>query len=275
MTTTGAPGGTAAAAPRKKDKTHYLYIAVIVAVALGIAVGLARPRVRRRAEAARHRLRQPHQDDDPADHLLHARARRRLGAQAAKVGKVGGLALGYFIVMSTVALAIGLVVGNILHPGSGLHITPDTSAAGAAQAAEGHGSTTEFLLGIIPTAMVSAFTSGIVLQTLLVALLVGFALQAHGPLRRADPARRRAPPAPRLPDPLDDHVGGPGRRLRRDRGGRRRDRRGRAQEPRGHHDRLLRHLRPLRLRRARHAAAARRRRQHLPAAASTWAASSC
>ena len=40
--------------------------------------------------------------------------------QAAKVGKVGGLALLYFIAMSTVALIIGLVVGNILHPGAGL-----------------------------------------------------------------------------------------------------------------------------------------------------------
>ncbi len=43
--------------------------------------------------------------------------------QAAKVGKVGGLALGYFIAMSTVALIIGLVVGNILQPGAGLELT--------------------------------------------------------------------------------------------------------------------------------------------------------
>ncbi len=41
-------------------------------------------------------------------------------ASAAHVGKVGGLALGYFLTMSTVALAIGLVVGNLIHPGSGL-----------------------------------------------------------------------------------------------------------------------------------------------------------
>jgi aerobic C4-dicarboxylate transport protein len=45
--------------------------------------------------------------------------------QAAKVGKVGGLALGYFVVMSTIALAIGLAVGNLLHPGSGLDITAE------------------------------------------------------------------------------------------------------------------------------------------------------
>ena len=48
---------------------------------------------------------------------------------AAHVGKVGGLALGYFLVMSTIALAIGLVVGNLLHPGSGLNLTPDVAKA--------------------------------------------------------------------------------------------------------------------------------------------------
>ena len=57
--------------------------------------------------------------------------------KAAKVGKVGGLALGYFLVMSTVALAIGLVVGNILHPGAGLHLTDGRAGAGAEQAGGG------------------------------------------------------------------------------------------------------------------------------------------
>ena len=53
---------------------------------------------------------------------------------AAHVGKVGGLALGYFLVMSTVALTIGLVVGNLLHPGDGLNLTADVAKAGAEQA---------------------------------------------------------------------------------------------------------------------------------------------
>ena len=54
------------------------------------------------------------------------------------------------------------------------------AGAGQEQAAGGHGSTTDFLLGIIPTSMLSSLTSGEVLQTLLVALLVGFALQPMG-----------------------------------------------------------------------------------------------
>lgn len=99
---------------------------------------------------------------------------------AARVGKLGGLALTYFIAMSFVALAIGLVVGNIMHPGDGLHLTQSAKEAGQSQAADGSEGLVDFLLSIIPTTFVSAFTEGVVLQTLLVALLVGFAIQAMG-----------------------------------------------------------------------------------------------
>ncbi len=101
---------------------------------------------------------------------------------AAKVGKVGGLALTYFIGMSTVALGIGLLVGNLLNPGSGLNISADTAGTGAALAEKAHGAggTMDFLQSIIPTSLMSALTEGSVLQTLFVALLVGFGLQALG-----------------------------------------------------------------------------------------------
>jgi aerobic C4-dicarboxylate transport protein len=89
-------------------------------------------------------------------------------AKAATVGKVGGLALAYFIVMSTFALAIGLVVGNIIHPGSGLQLKP-YQAAGAAD----ENPTVKFLLELIPGDIP-------VLPTLVLALLVGFALQSMG-----------------------------------------------------------------------------------------------
>jgi aerobic C4-dicarboxylate transport protein len=95
--------------------------------------------------------------------------------EAAKVGKVGSLALLYFIVMSTVALIIGLVVGNLLQPGAGLIITP-----GGGPAAQEAQTTTEFLLGIIPTTLVSPLVGELVLQTLFVALLIGFAIQGLG-----------------------------------------------------------------------------------------------
>ena len=102
--------------------------------------------------------------------------------QAAKVGRIGGLALGYFILMSTVALAIGLVVGNIVSPGDGLELSDELRGQGSelASEAEAGGGTVDFLLGLIPTTLLSALTEGSVLQALLVALLVGFAIQAMG-----------------------------------------------------------------------------------------------
>jgi aerobic C4-dicarboxylate transport protein len=97
--------------------------------------------------------------------------------EAAKVGKVGSLALLYFIVMSTLALIIGLVVGNLLQPGAGLALTPGAGPAAPAEEAQ---TTTEFLLSIIPTTLVSPLTGELVLQTLFVALLIGFAIQGLG-----------------------------------------------------------------------------------------------
>jgi aerobic C4-dicarboxylate transport protein len=96
--------------------------------------------------------------------------------EATKVGKVGGLAIGYFLIMSTFALAIGLVVGNILEPGTGLNIA---AISGKVPASEQAG-TVEFLLGIIPTTLFSPLVGNSVLSTLFVALLVGFGVQAMG-----------------------------------------------------------------------------------------------
>ncbi|KAA1426554.1 cation:dicarboxylate symporter family transporter [Nocardioides antri] len=165
----------------RRDRTHYLYVAVIVAVAAGIAVGLAAPsfavELKPLGQAFVALIKMMIQPVIFCTIVLGVGSVR----SAARVGKVGGLAMLYFVVMSTAALAIGLVVGNVLNPGGGLHITEETASAGAEQAAEtGHASTTDFLLGIVPDSMLSALTSGEVLQTLLIALLVGFALQAMG-----------------------------------------------------------------------------------------------
>ncbi|MGJ6961685.1 cation:dicarboxylate symporter family transporter [Streptosporangium sp. G11] len=169
-----------------RDKTHYLYIAVIIAVTMGIAIGFAAPDVGVALKplgtafvALIKMMISP---------IIFCTIVLGVGSvtKAAKVGKVGGLALGYFIVMSTVALGIGLLVGNLVDPGQGLQLTDELRKAAEAEAAKGGESdTVTFLLGIIPTTLVSAFTEGQVLQTLLVALLTGFALQAMG--ERAKP----------------------------------------------------------------------------------------
>ncbi|MBM7520140.1 cation:dicarboxylate symporter family transporter [Nocardioides nitrophenolicus] len=166
--------------PRSGTRTHYLYLAVIGAVLLGIATGLLFPsfavELKPLGEGFVNLIKMMIQP------VIFCTIVLGVGsvASAAKVGRVGGLALGYFLVMSTVALSIGMLVGNLLQPGDGLHLTAEAAATAQEKAAEGHADTTAFLLGIIPTSVFSALTSGSVLQTLLVALLVGFALQRMG-----------------------------------------------------------------------------------------------
>lgn len=166
----------------KKDRTHYLYIAVIIAVALGITVGLVAPdfavELKPIGTGFVNLIKMM------ISPIIFCTIVLGIGSvrKAAKVGAVGGIALIYFTIMSLVALGIGLVVGNILDPGTGLAVTDAVKDVGHAQVDAEAKDTTEFLLGIIPTTFVSAFTEGEVLQTLLIALLVGFALQAMGPV---------------------------------------------------------------------------------------------
>ncbi|WP_295830494.1 cation:dicarboxylase symporter family transporter [uncultured Microbacterium sp.] len=163
--------------PRKKiDRNHWLYISVIVAVVAGVIVGLVAPQFATGLE--------------PIGKGFVSLIKMMIApvifctivvgigsiAKASTVGKIGGLAMVYFLVMSSFALIIGLVVGNIIHPGEGLSIAGAHYDAPAAEAT----STQEFILGIIPTTFFSAFTGGSILQVLFIALLVGFALQGMG-----------------------------------------------------------------------------------------------
>ncbi|QNP59201.1 dicarboxylate/amino acid:cation symporter [Paenacidovorax monticola] len=100
-----------------------------------------------------------------------------------KVGRTGGLALLYFEVVSSIALVIGLLVVNLMRPGAGMNVDPatlDTKAIAAYTAPSKMGTTTEFLLNIIPNTVVDAFAKGEILQVLLFAVLFGFALHRFG-----------------------------------------------------------------------------------------------
>jgi aerobic C4-dicarboxylate transport protein len=152
---------------KKKDRSHWLYIAVIVAVVAGAIVGLL--------------MGQDAGNLQPLADIFIGLIKMIIApvifctivtgvghiAQAATVGKVGGLAIGYFLIMSTFALIIGLVVGNIIHPGDNLQISPYKAADA------GDNGAWDILLDIIPGSIP-------VLPTLFVALLVGFALQSLG-----------------------------------------------------------------------------------------------
>ena len=166
----------------KRDRTHWLYMAVIVAVIAGVIVGLVAPDIGSALGVLGtlfvsliKMMISP---------IIFCKIVLGIGSvrKAASVGKVGGLAMAYFLIMSTVALAIGLLVGNLISPGTGLNISGNAEAgAKLAEQAHGAGGTMEFFENIIPTTLLSSLTAGNVLQTLFVALLVGFGIQAMGP----------------------------------------------------------------------------------------------
>lgn len=172
MTTTGPDKNR-----KRRDRTHYLYLAVLLALGAGILVGLLAPEFAKTLK--------------PLGDAFIALIKMMISpiifctivlgvgsvARAATVGKVGGLALGYFMAMSTVALGIGLMVGNLIKPGQGLDLSAMHYTA--PQGGE-HGGSGDLFLGIIPTSLLSSLTAGSVLQTLFVALIVGFALQKMG-----------------------------------------------------------------------------------------------
>ncbi|UBV42734.1 dicarboxylate/amino acid:cation symporter [Deinococcus taeanensis] len=102
-----------------------------------------------------------------------------------KIGRVGGKALLYFEVVTTLALLIGLAVVNLVGPGRGMNVNPatlDTSGITKYTEAAGEQTVADFVLHVIPTTFVSAFTEGDLLQVLLIALLSGFALIRMGDL---------------------------------------------------------------------------------------------
>mgnify|MGYP001757928153 FL=1 len=184
------PGSSAAgissspqiAEPKKrKDNTHWLYIGVIIAVIGGIALGLIAPDFAVKLK--------------PVGDTFVSLIKMIVGPiifctivlgigsvrSAATVGKTGGLALIYFVVMSTIALAVGLGVGNLIKPGEGLGLHADPSAgAKYAEKASESGGLTEFIQSIVPDTFFSAFVSGSILQVLFIGLLVGFAVQSLG-----------------------------------------------------------------------------------------------
>jgi aerobic C4-dicarboxylate transport protein len=101
------------------------------------------------------------------------------------VGRIGIKALIWFEAITTFALLFGLVVGNLVRPGAGFDIAPQTLATGAdaIAAKTGNGElphTVEFLLGIIPSSVVSAFAENHLLQVLFFAVLFGLALAKVG-----------------------------------------------------------------------------------------------
>ncbi|WGU39566.1 C4-dicarboxylate transporter DctA [Phenylobacterium sp. NIBR 498073] len=99
-------------------------------------------------------------------------------------GRLGAKTLIYFEVVSTLALAIGLIVGNLVKPGQGFNIDPATLdpsiAAGYVEKAEHGDSLPDYILSLIPDAFFGAFAEGALLQVLVIAIITGFACSRLG-----------------------------------------------------------------------------------------------
>jgi aerobic C4-dicarboxylate transport protein len=107
-----------------------------------------------------------------------------------KVGRVGLKSLLYFEAVSTLALVLGLIVANVLHPGAGFNADPARldGKAIASFVTQAHGQNVpDFLLGIIPDTVMGAFARGDILPVVLIAVLFGAVLAQLGP--SADPMR--------------------------------------------------------------------------------------
>ena len=175
---------TIAAAPVRAAKPWYkiLYVQVLIAILLGIVVGWLWP------ELARNDWIKALGDGfiklikmviapiifcTVVSGISHIQ-------DASKVGRVGIKALVYFEVVSSFALVLGLVMGNLFQIGHGLAAKPDAAAvASFVKQAEAQKSV-DFVLNIIPDSVVGALARGDILQVLLFAILFGFALMAMG-----------------------------------------------------------------------------------------------
>jgi aerobic C4-dicarboxylate transport protein len=160
-----------------------LYFWVLVAIALGIAVGWLWPEAGRALKPLGDGfIKLVKMIIAPVIFLTVVTGIAGM-ADLKAFGRVGVKALAYFLIVSTFALAVGLAVGNVVRPGAGLNVDPatlDGDAVADYVSAAHEQSVTGFVLNIVPDTLLSAFTSGQILQVLFVAILFGVALALIG-----------------------------------------------------------------------------------------------
>ncbi|MBI5771006.1 MAG: C4-dicarboxylate transporter DctA [Verrucomicrobia bacterium] len=171
----GAPG-----APKKRD---YLYLQVIVGIVAGVLVGWLQPKWGMAVEPlGTGFIKLIKMLIAPIIFTTVVAGIAGMG-DLKRLGRVGMKALIYFEIVTTIALIIGLVVGNVFAPGEGMHVKPESldTKSIAAYVKQGETqSTVAFLMNIVPKTFVGAFAEGEILQVLLLALLFGAALARLG-----------------------------------------------------------------------------------------------
>ncbi len=172
---------TAPARPRKWY--HHLYVQVLIAIVAGIALGHFYPELGTAMKPLGDSfIKLVKMIIAPVIFLTVATGIAGM-SDLKKVGRVAGKAMVYFLTFSTLALIVGLIIGNVVQPGSGLHINPASLDPKAVQtyAAKAHDATIiGFLQNIIPDTIVGAFASGDILQVLFFSVLFGIALGMVG-----------------------------------------------------------------------------------------------
>jgi len=170
-------------AERSRPLWRSLYFQVVVAIALGVLVGWLSPETGKALKPLGDGfVKLVKMIITPVIFLTVSTGIAGM-ADLRAFGRVGAKAMAYFLTFSTLALAVGLAVANLVRPGAGLNIDPaslDTKGIATFVKAAEEQSVTQFLLHMIPDTLFSAFVSGEILQVLLVAILFGIALALVG-----------------------------------------------------------------------------------------------
>jgi aerobic C4-dicarboxylate transport protein len=173
----------------KQRRSGHVYLLVLAAIAIGVALGHYAPDLAVQFKPLGEifvqlvKLVIP-----PVIFLTIVTGIAGMGSLGA-LGKVALKALGYFLVVSTFALIVGVIAANVLHPGAGMNIDPATLNTDSVKdyVAKAHDATvTGFLRDLIPTSFVGVFVKGDILQVLIVAILFGVGFSMAG--ERARPA---------------------------------------------------------------------------------------
>ena len=173
----------AAAAARRKPFYRTLWGQVLVGVAVGIALGLVSPSTGEAMQPLGTAFIRLITMIIPLVIFCTIAAGIAGMDSMKKVGRVGGKALIYFEVATTLALVIGLAVGALTQPGAGFNADPATLNADAVSGYAGQAKAqtiTDFLVQIIPTSVIEAFARGSILSVVFVSVLFGFALSTLG-----------------------------------------------------------------------------------------------
>jgi aerobic C4-dicarboxylate transport protein len=176
---------------RPRGVVTQLWLWVVIAIGAGVVFGLVAPAQAKEAKwLADAFLQLVKTITAPVIFITVVVGIASLGSMA-RAGGLAARALGYFFGMTVIALGLGLVAGNLLHPGRGFAGAPSASAADAAKekiaeaGAAGHGLVGFITNDLLPTSLVQPFVDNEVLKVLVLAILVAASISALAPRMRA------------------------------------------------------------------------------------------